>query len=341
MLAGLVAMFVILAGQCFPAAAEEAPSFNLSVGGVFLRQQPALTSPRAGPAFAGVPHVIVGRTGDNAWLQIQPEGKQAGWVLASLGRVSGELAGLPVAPAPSLRLAGARAPSLRYISTITPAMKKRYRDAVREGRAPGMFAVIGDCNSEPDAYWWRLSAGTFDVSQRPELHRAVERFAWSFTRGSAAARGGFNAAAMFDPSWSDPALCQPGEGPLDCELRLSNASIAFVSLGTGDTFAWKEFEVTLARIVEHLLERKVVPVLVTKADDLESQQADAPAGAINDAVRRLGARYGVPVIEFWQATRPLPDFGMRWEGNENFHMSPAGSDVRIVLTLQALDALTR
>jgi hypothetical protein len=227
------------------------------------------------------------------------------------------------------------------ISPITPAIRKKYRDAVKAGRSPGMFAVVGDCNSEPGAYWWRLAAGTFDVSVHQDLHGVVERFAWSFTRGSAAAKGGFHSASMFDPTWADPAECGGDEGPLDCELGRSNASVAFISLGTGDTFAWRDFEENYARIIERAIERKVVPILVTKADDLESQQAGAPPGAINDAVRRLGQHYGVPVIDFWQATRALPEFGMRWEGNENFHMSPAGSDLRIVLSLQALDALTR
>jgi hypothetical protein len=31
---------------------------------------------------------------------------------------------------------------------------------------------------------------------------------------------------------------------------------------------------------------------------------------------------------------------MRWEGNENFHMSAAGSDLRILLTLHTLAAVT-
>jgi hypothetical protein len=84
-----------------------------------------------------------------------------------------------------------------------------------------------------------------------------------------------------------------------------------------------------------------VPVLVTKADDLESQEGGAPPAYINAAVRRLGKEFGLPVIDFWQATRALPGFGMRWEGNENFHMRPEGSDLRILLTLHALDAIAR
>ena len=77
------------------------------------------------------------------------------------------------------------------------------------------------------------------------------------------------------------------------------------------------------------------------ADDLDSQQGGAASGFINAVVRRLGAEYSVPAIDFWAATRALPQYGMRNEGNENFHLSAAGSDVRLLLTLQLLDGLWR
>lgn len=331
---------MLLAGPVSSIAAADPPRFSLAIGGAFLRERPELIAPALGPAFAGESYPVVGRTADNAWLQLRPGSGPAGWVAAPLGRVDGALSGVPVAQIPAARPSRASTARSGDLFSITPRMRALYREAIKAGRDGAIFAVVGDCNSEPDAYWWRLTAGTFDVSRYPELHAAVARFAPAFMRGSAAAKGGFNTASMFDPAWSDPAWCGPDEGPLDCELRRSNASVVFISLGTGDTFAWREFEANYAHIIERALERKVVPVLVTKADDLESQQADAPPGAINAAVRRLGQRYGVPVIDFWQATRSLPDFGMRWEGNENFHMSPAGSDARIVLTLRALAALT-
>jgi hypothetical protein len=343
----LIAAVFALTIAHLPVQAASMPRFMLTIGGAFLRAQPALTAPLVAPVFSDRAYTVIARTADNVWLQLQssdqPNDAKAGWILSSLGRSGDDVSTLPIAPTPAFATAkrSTVAKPSSAISAITPQMKKLYREAVKAGHAPNLFAVVGDCNSEPDAYWWRLSAGTFDVSKYPELQPIVEQFKWSFTRGSAAAKGGFHSASMFDPAWADPATCKPGEGPLDCELRFSNASIAFVSLGTGDTFAWKDFETNYERIITSLLESKVVPVLVTKADDLESHQAGAPPGAINDAVRKLSKQYGVPLIDFWQATRPLPDYGMRWEGNENFHMSPAGSDMRILLTLQTLDAITR
>ena len=83
----------------------------------------------------------------------------------------------------------------------------------------------------------------------------------------------------------------------------------------------------------------MLPVLVTKADDLETH-SKARSGHINSVIRKLGAEYGVPVMDFWAATRNLPGYGLRNEGNDNFHMTPAGSDARILATLQFLHALT-
>ncbi|NJM42737.1 MAG: SGNH/GDSL hydrolase family protein, partial [Anaerolineae bacterium] len=204
-----------------------------------------------------------------------------------------------------------------------------------------VFTVVGDCNSVPEAYQGRVAMGLFDVSKHPSLMPAAERFSWSFARNSQAAFRGFNSTSMFDPVWANPNFCQPGEGVLPCELRRSQASIAFVALGTGDQFTWQDFEKNYRGIIDYLIKQSVLPVLVTKADDLELQQGGAPAGTINNIVRKLGAEYGVPVIDFYAATRGLPKFGMRDEGNENFHMSAEGSDTRILLTLQVLDAVMR
>jgi hypothetical protein len=145
---------------------------------------------------------------------------------------------------------------------------------------------------------------------------------------------------MFDGAWADPGQCRPGEGPLACELRVSRAGVVFIALGTGDQFAWQDFEKNYRAVVDYTLKANVLPVLVTKADDLETH-SEAPSGYINDVIRWVGKEYGVPVLDFWQATRSLPGYGLRNEGNDNFHMTPAGSDTRLLATLQTLAALTR
>jgi hypothetical protein len=316
-------------------ARAAANTFTITAAGAYTRAQPLLSAPRQTPVFAGEQHTALARTADNQWIQLD-----AGWLLVQYGAFDGDLAALPVVVAPSKSTAKqTRLAMPKWITPISSSAKKMVAMKA-PNKDPNAFTVIGDCNSVPEAFAGRLAMGLFDASSVPQFAPAIERFTASFPRTSVAAFAGFNSASVLDPQWANPQMCQPGEGPLDCELRRSRASIAFVALGTGDQFTWKDFEQNYRAVIERLLSKSVLPVLVTKADDLESQQGGAPAGFINDTVRRLGREYDVPVIDFWAATRSLPDYGMRWEGNENFHMSAAGSDLRISLTLHTLAAIT-
>jgi hypothetical protein len=326
------------------AIAANGPQFTPHIGGGFLRAQPMVSAPVGAPVFNTETYPILARTATNAWVKLDTT-KGQGWLLAQYGSTTGDLTTVPVEtlpPSPARRGGASNAwgEVFKFITPITPKAKKLYQ-AKAPNKNPGVFTVVGDCNSVPEAYQGRVAMGLFDVNKHPALIPAAERFSWSFTRNSQAAFRGFNSTSMFDPVWANPNFCQPGEGVLPCELRRSQASIAFVALGTGDQFTWKDFEKNYRGIIDYLIKQSVLPVLVTKADDLELQQGGAPAGAINTIVRKLGAEYGLPVIDFYAATRGLPKFGMRDEGNENFHMSAEGSDTRILLTLQVLDAVMR
>ena len=338
-----LAILVVLIGFALAvpsttAHAANEPQFIVGAGGVFLRPQPMLTAPSTEPVFAQDAFPVVARSANNTWLKVQtPKGE--GWVLAQYGQIQGEVSALP-AEKPASPTTGGSMVWSPFITPISAKAKKLY-----QAKAPNKnltaFTVVGDCNSVPEAYVGRVAMGLFDTSNYPALSPAVERFAPSFGRLSQAAFRGFNSASMFDPVWANPNYCEPGEGVLACELRRSQASVVFISLGTGDQFTWKDFEKNYRGVIDSVVQQKRLPVLVTKADDLELQQGGAPAGTINAAIRKLGAEFGVPVIDFYAATRNLPDYGMRWEGNENFHMSAEGSDTRILLTLQVLDALSK
>jgi hypothetical protein len=205
-----------------------------------------------------------------------------------------------------------------------------------------MFTVVGDCNSMPAVYLQRLAAGQFDASRlEPKLQAVVQQFSRSFPRISLAAQGGFGAASMMDPTWADGALCDAknGMGPFACELWVSQASIVFISLGTQEQYDWQNFETNFRPMITHALEKGVLPVLVTKADDIEIASG-APSGYINDVVRKLAKEYNLPLLDFWAATRGLPNDGLIDEGDKDFHLSDAGLDVRMLTTLQTLAAIT-
>lgn len=321
---------------------SQTPQVMIDIDGTFARRENSWQSPEVGRMLKFQCYPALGRDAAGEWILV-PYGSTRAWVNQSAVRFADgmNISQLPSAdqvppapPAKRMRLPG--------VPVVSRKVQQLYRDAVRAGRTPGMAAVIGDCNSEHPVYFGRFGAGAFDLTPYPELQKTAQAFAASFKRASVATSGSFNAAMAFDPTWSDPKQCKRDEGPLACELRLSNASVLLISLGTGDTFTWRDFEANYKAIIEYALARKVVPVLMTKADALEAKQGGAPADYINGVVRKLGAQYGLPVIDFALAARQLPNGGLVIEHNatmqeiEPFHVNEAGMDARILLTLQTL-----
>lgn len=240
------------------------------------------------------------------------------------------------------RSPGAVSLSVPGVPHLSKRHKVLYRESVLNDKDLTMFAVAGDCNSIPPVYLRRVLTGEFDVSKlSANLRETIERFKQAFSRVSLAANGGFTAAGMNDPTWSDGALCGPSQSPLACEIWTSRASVIFISVGTGDQYSWQNFEDNYREIVETVLHRSVLPVLVTKADDLETQQGGAPPDYINNVIRNLARDYDVPLMDYALAAQSLPNRGLIYEGNLGFHASPAGMDLRMVMTLQILDQLWR
>jgi hypothetical protein len=337
------ALIIALGASFVPvrhAAATSAVKFTITVGGAFLRDEPSLIGATTQPVFAKQVYGVTGRAADNSWVQLDAP-KPGTWILAAFGLITGDLPSVPVVKvALKTPRAGPAAATPRWVPAVSARARQLYQQALRAGKDPSMFTVAGDCNSETTAYLGRLAAGTFQLPKGQEyLQATITRFAPSFHRASLATHGSFGAASMFDGDWADPGQCKAGEGPLACELRVSRAGVVFIALGTGDQFAWKDFEKNYRAVVEYALKAGVVPVLVTKADDLESQ-AGATSGYIDDVIRKLGKEYNVPVLDFWAATRGLPNYGLIDEGNQDFHMTPAGSDTRIQATLQTLAAIS-
>ncbi len=244
-------------------------------------------------------------------------------------------------PAASQVLPGA-APVLGVLPVITERHKQIYLNSVSGGKNLRLFTVVGDCNSQPSVYVRRMTNGEFDIgSLSPGLRATADWFGQSFSRISLAAGGGFTSATMNDKVWADGALCGTTQTPFECEVWVSRSSVVFIQVGTGDQYIWRSFEANYRPMIEHALRKGVVPVLLTKADDLETRDGGAPAQYINDIVRRLAREYGVPLIDFWLATRSLPNNGLLDEGDLDFHLSPAGMDLHMLLTLQVLDAFRR
>jgi hypothetical protein len=315
----------------------------IDIDSAFAYAAPDWKAPTVGRLVKFQCFIPSGRNQGGEWLLV-PYGNSQAWINYSMVRVKGEVTSLPVKEDVVIRttLTGGIPKGLPVISW---RMRQLYLRSARAGLDPTMFTVMGDCNSEPPVYLGRFAAGGADVSNYPTLRATVARFSRSFSRASLATHGSFNVGMALDPTWANPEVCKADEGPLACELRVSRASILIVSLGTGDQHTWQNFEQNYRAVIDYTLKAGVVPVLMTKADALESLEGGAAEGYINDVIRRLGREFGVPVIDFWMASRNLPNNGLAEELTNDmqtanpFHLSEPGMDTRMLMTLFTLKSI--
>ena len=159
-----------------------------------------------------------------------------------------------------------------------------------------------------------------------------------------AARRGFNTDRILDPHMSNPALCELGESPLTCELRLHRPALAILSLGTNQVWQPEEFEAGMRKILDILISKNVVPILSTKGDNLEGDHR------INKLIVCLAQEYDVPLWNFWAAIQRLPHHGLQADQEhltygvidfDNDHALQSAWTVRNLTGLQVLDAVWR
>jgi len=182
-----------------------------------------------------------------------------------------------------------------------------YTRGLALGNNPQAFSKIGDC--EAVATWFLkdfdLGERYYNLGEYADLQTVIDYYKGSFERESLAAKAGFTAASALSPLWSDPYKCQKNETPLDCEYRTNKPVLAFIIMGTNDHNHQATFESNLRKVVERSIELGVVPVLVTKADNLEGDNS------LNATIADIANEYDVPLWNFWAAVQPLPSHGLQ------------------------------
>ena len=128
-------------------------------------------------------------------------------------------------------------------------------------------------------------------------------------------RRGVNTASLLTTLWADPAQCQSGESMLACEYRVHNPSIVLIAVGSNDVVNVDGFEDQMRRIIEYTISEGIVPVLSTKADNLEGDHR------INIIIAHLAYEYDIPLWNFWLAVQPLSNHGLDPDG---VHLTFAG-----------------
>ena len=174
---------------------------------------------------------------------------------------------------------------------IAPEIKAMYFEGLSEGNNPKRFSKIGDSNTMMPSFLGCFDSGIdtgYVLGPYAFLQEAIDNFQWSFSRNSRAARNGATAYDMDVYHWYEDDICWPYESALSCEYRLFTPSIAFIGFGTNDALLGLDrYEEHLRSLVEKTLSRKIVPILYSKADDLEGD------GSFNEAAARIANEYHV------------------------------------------------
>ena len=234
---------------------------------------------------------------------------------------------------------------------ISPELKTLYFEGIAEGNNPKRFSKIGDSNTMMPSFFGCYDSGVdtgYVLGDYAYLQEAIDQFQWSFSRNSRASRNGATAYDMDVYHWYEDDICWPYESALSCEYRLFTPSIAFIGFGTNDALLDIErYEEHLRSLVEKTLSRKIVPILYSKADDLEGD------GSFNEAAARIANEYHVPFWNLWKPMSALPNNGLR-EGDvhptasninlcnfSNDDLQTYGWTVRNLSALKALDRVWR
>jgi hypothetical protein len=311
-----------------PAHAQAQPPpgghFTIVVSSAYARSLPDEVSQRLFSVFSGESYPVLERSADERWVRISNWQDLSGWLPSSFGlwRPDGPASAAELAEVRAQRAASVPTVPPGVIPTLSPEALAVYRRGLALGNNPGVFAKIGDCNSENGRFLVMFEQpGLYTLGERyAGLQSTVDYFAGSWERTSVAAQSGFSPASVMDPVFGDPAYCRADEGPLLCEYRLIRPSVALIALGTHYAPTMAQYEADLRVVIEESIRLGVVPVLATKADDVEGQ------GRINAIIRRLAAEYRMPLWDFWLAAQSLPNGGLNEDGIHPSYARPIFDD---------------
>lgn len=212
------------------------------------------------------------------------------------------------------------------VPTLSDTAIQIYQHGVLMGRDPHAFSKVGDCQVSTERFLEGFDQpGAYRLGDYSQLQEVIDWYKGSFRRRSLAARDAMTAQALFSYTFADPQLCQAGEGPLACEYRVHNPSIAIISLEQTwspnvDIEKYREY---MRKAIEYTISQGIVPILATKADNLEGNDQ------LNTILSQLAWEYDIPLWNFWLAVQPLPNHGLMEKtssGQPDFFHLTAGNN---------------
>jgi hypothetical protein len=299
---------------------------------------PGITYPQVAVLREGVPVRVIERNNPGTWVRVQRLDdagtvQMDGWIPSGYiqGRSALDFAAMPVTILADNLPGGAPtgAQAAIYAAPIIPQISDAMVDVWWLGQAlgndPNTITKIGDSLSAQAEYLEPMANPSRALNAYRYLAPVVDRFGASAGVPSVAAQVGMGSFTEFDPMWADPARgCQPGEGPLACEYRIKQPSIAFIMFGPNDVRAISAdvYAQEMEKIIVASLDSGIIPVVSTFAvhpnDEFQPQ-----ALLFNQKLIELAAQYQIPLINLWAATRVLPNYGL---DVDNIHLTMSGEN---------------
>jgi len=232
-----------------------------------------------------------------------------------------------------------------------------YQQGKTVGANPGVFSAIGD--TPPEDFLFDLAGGTGDfgdLTDASDLSDVVFYFAVaalqngnSFQAGGALASGGdWTVNDLLNSNNSDPTICQPGETPIDCEMRVNKPAVVLVFVGRNDVFAGTpvdQFETDLNTVVNKIIDGGGIPVLTTIPGDVNSYPVLLE---YNTVIIRISDDNELPLINMARVMSNYPervnsDLTLSDSGNDTLYSQQIvqiyGRSMRNVLALRMLQQL--
>jgi hypothetical protein len=233
---------------------------------------------------------------------------------------------------------------------VVPALSQKARAIYLQGqtlgRDPHRFSKAGDCQNITTYFLSHFeNPDLYRLGEFASLQPAIDWFMGSFARESLAVKGGMNVAAVLSPLRADANFCSQGESPLACEFRLYNPSFAIISMEEAWSSEPEKYGKYMRQVIEYTIEQGILPVIATKADNLEG------GDRINTIIAQLAWEYEIPLWNFWAAVQPLSGHGLIEDGfhlthGNNFFFDVSlngqtGYTLRNLTALQVIDAVWR
>ncbi|MCJ7518095.1 MAG: hypothetical protein MUO42_00265 [Anaerolineaceae bacterium] len=221
------------------------------------------------------------------------------------------------------------------VPEVTETAREIYKRGLALDNNPNTFSKVGDCQNLHNYFLGRFDhLEIYKFSWKIDDYLdTIENFKGSFGTDGQSAKFGFTAASPLSPLMADPEVCLPDEAPLECELRLTRPSFVLISLEfpfNGRSAGL--YEQYLRQIIEYTISQGSVPILATKADNVEKDNS------INLTIAKLAYEYNLPMWNWWAAAQLLGNHGID-PYRDGFHITQQAWEERSKTFLMALDHL--